>query len=75
VIRERAKKAAGGKKPGASSKGVTVIENVAQTKRLAETALGGPSNLRLLKPERIEEEHTGNTGSGSQVRMFSIQFM
>lgn len=58
MIRERAKKAGG--------KTATVIENVTQTKRLAETALGGgPSTLPLPPPLEDEDKGT-NTGSGSQ---------
>ncbi|CAL8111514.1 unnamed protein product [Orchesella dallaii] len=43
VIHERAKKAAGGGR-GVSG-GATVIENLPQTRKLAETNLSGPSNL------------------------------
>jgi len=65
VIRERAKKAAGGHgKPV----GGTVIENLAQTKRLAETTLGGPSSLPIPKSQTMDDEKCTNTGSGSQVR-------
>jgi hypothetical protein len=42
----------------------SVIENIAQTRRLAETTLG-PS---LVAPSSgMEEERPTNTGSGSQV--------
>lgn len=68
VIRERAKKAVSGghasSKP-ASGVGGTVIENLAQTKRLAETTLGGPSSLPI-PPSQPEDERGTNTGSGSQ---------
>ena len=69
VIRERANKAmansAGGRKP-TSVKGGTVIENLAQTKRLAENALGGPSTLPIPKSNNIEDEKVTNTGTVPQ---------
>lgn len=80
VIRERAKKAAGGthRQPasaggggagagGGVGVGGTVIENLAQTKRLAETTLGGcgPSSLPIPSSQPEDERGT-NTGSGSQ---------
>jgi len=63
VIRERAKKAVATRK--ANTKSSTVIENIAQTKKLAETALGGdPSNVPTpSKSPNLEER----TGSGSPV--------
>ncbi|CAG7716636.1 unnamed protein product, partial [Allacma fusca] len=73
VIRERAKKAVGGggsggggRKPAGNVKGGTVIENLAQTKRLAETTLGGPSSLPTPKSNNVDDEKLTNTGSGSQ---------
>lgn len=77
MIRERAKKAVGTRKSvGSSNKGSTVIENIAQTKRLAETTLGvGPpvtdSSGALVISNRsnaVEDEKLTNTQSGSQVR-------
>jgi hypothetical protein len=64
VIRERAKKACGG-----GNKAATVIENLAHTKRLAETTLGGgvgPSTLPIPPSQPEEDERGTNTGSGSQ---------
>ena len=58
----------GGRKPGGNAKGATVIENLAQTKRLAETALGGPSSIPTPKSNNVDDEKLTNTGSGSQVR-------
>ena len=72
MIRERAKKAVAGstagRKPAGNAKGATVIENLAQTKRLAETALGGPSSILPAKSNNVDDEKLTNTGSGSQVR-------
>ncbi len=68
VIRERAKKAVSGRKCPSNSKGSTIIENLAQTKRLAETALGGSSSLPTPnKSAIVDDEKLTNTGSGSQV--------
>jgi hypothetical protein len=65
ALRNRARKAKAARKPNLSDiKPGSVIENIAQTKRLAETTLGptpvAPSSV-------MEEERPTNTGSGSQV--------
>jgi dopamine D2-like receptor len=65
ALRNRARKAKAARKPNlADIKPGSVIENIAQTRRLAETTLG-PS---LAAPSSgMEEERPTNTGSGSQV--------
>jgi dopamine D2-like receptor len=65
ALRNRARKAKAARKPNlADIKPGSVIENIAQTRRLAETTLG-PS---LVAPSSgMEEERPTNTGSGSQV--------
>ncbi|XP_067011481.2 dopamine D2-like receptor [Anabrus simplex] len=64
ALRNRARKAKAARKPNlAEIKPGSVIENIAQTRRLAETTLGGPT---LLAPSSMEEERPTNTGSGSQ---------
>lgn len=77
VIHERARKAAEGRNRGVSG-GATVIENLAQTKRLAETNLSGPSNAVAVSKKAggltvddvgADDEKCTNTGSGSQVRI------
>ncbi|KDR08065.1 Dopamine D2-like receptor [Zootermopsis nevadensis] len=64
ALRNRARKAKASRKPNLSDiKPGSVIENIAQTQRLAETALG-PT---LVPPSSgMEEERPTNTGSGSQ---------
>jgi hypothetical protein len=65
ALRNRARKAKAARRPNLSDiKPGSVIENIAQTQRLAETALG-PT---LVPPSSgMEEERPTNTGSGSQV--------
>jgi hypothetical protein len=65
ALRNRARKAKAARKPHVPDiKPGSVIENIAQTQRLAETALG-PT---LVAPSSgMEEERPTNTGSGSQV--------
>lgn len=65
ALRNRARKAKAARKPNlADIKPGSVIENIAQTRRLAETTLG-PT---LMAPSSgMEEERPTNTGSGSQV--------
>lgn len=55
-----------------------MIENLAQTKRLAETNLSGPSNAVAVSKKAggltvddvgADDEKCTNTGSGSQVRI------
>ncbi|PSN52577.1 Dopamine D2-like receptor, partial [Blattella germanica] len=64
ALRNRARKARAARKPNiAEIKPGSVIENIAQTRRLAETTLG-PT---LTAPTSgMEEERPTNTGSGSQ---------
>ncbi|XP_033611256.1 dopamine D2-like receptor isoform X2 [Cryptotermes secundus] len=64
ALRNRARKAKAARKPNlADIKPGSVIENIAQTRRLAETTLG-PT---LMAPSSgMEEERPTNTGSGSQ---------
>nr|AFH53996.1 D2-like dopamine receptor [Periplaneta americana] len=64
ALRNRARKAKAARKPNLSDiKPGSVIENIAQTRRLAETTLG-PT---LVAPSSgMEEERPTNTGSGSQ---------
>mgnify|MGYP006989418644 FL=1 len=65
-MRNRARKAKANKKPNARDiLPGSVIENVIQTRRLAETALGEP--LRHGKGIPLEDERPTNTGSGSNV--------
>lgn len=88
MIHERAKKAAGGGSRGGASGGATVIENLAQTKRLAETNLSGPSNMASASKKAgggggeddgeagaLDDEKCTNTGSGSQVNCTLIKIM
>ncbi|XP_047100088.1 dopamine D2-like receptor [Schistocerca piceifrons] len=69
ALRNRARKAKAARRPlPADIKPGSVIENLAQTRRLAETALGPPN---LLGPGGAptttdDEERPTNTGSGSQ---------
>ena len=66
ALRNRARKAKANKKPNARDiLPGSVIENVIQTRRLAETALGEP--LRHGKGIPLEDERPTNTGSGSNV--------
>lgn len=65
ALRTRAKKQRAARKHNISdlTAGGSIIENIAQTKRLAETTMDGSSN----KSSKIvpEEERPTNTGSGS----------
>jgi dopamine D2-like receptor len=65
ALRNRARKAKAARKPNLGDiKPGSVIENIAQTRLLAETTLG-PT---LTAPSSgMEEERPTNTGSGSQV--------
>ncbi|KAK6645321.1 hypothetical protein RUM43_001597 [Polyplax serrata] len=64
ALRNRARKARATKKPNARDiLPGSVIENVIQTRRLAETALGEP--LRSGGGISLEDERPTNTGSGS----------
>ena len=67
ALSNRARKAKAARKPNASDcRTDTVLENLAQTRRLAETALG-TSSLAAPTSSGLEEERPTNTGSGSQV--------
>jgi dopamine D2-like receptor len=72
ALRNRARKAKAARKPNlADIKPGSVIENIAQTRRLAETTLG-PT---LVAPSSgMEEERPTNTGSGSQVFQRDLLF-
>jgi hypothetical protein len=72
ALRNRARKAKAARKPNlADIKPGSVIENIAQTRRLAETTLG-PT---LVAPSSaMEEERPTNTGSGSQVFQGDLVF-
>lgn len=66
ALSKRAKKAKAARKPNLSEmKPGIVIENVAQTRRLAETTLVASS----LVPSSLLDEGPTCTGSGSQVRL------
>ncbi|XP_052124471.1 dopamine D2-like receptor [Frankliniella occidentalis] len=66
ALSNRARKAKAARKPNASDcRTDTVLENLAQTRRLAETALG-TSSLAAPTSSGLEEERPTNTGSGSQ---------
>lgn len=65
ALRKRAKKARAVRKPHLDMKPGVVIENVTQTRQLAETTLG---TSVLLPSSSVLEEGPTNTGSGSQVR-------
>ncbi|KAJ1522994.1 hypothetical protein ONE63_002130 [Megalurothrips usitatus] len=66
ALANRARKAKAARKPNASDcRTDTVLENLAQTRRLAETALG-TSSLAAPTSSGLEEERPTNTGSGSQ---------
>ncbi|KAK6633992.1 hypothetical protein RUM44_004599 [Polyplax serrata] len=68
ALRNRARKARATKKPNARDiLPGSVIENVIQTRRLAETALGEP--LRSGGGISLEDERPTNTGSGSNTIM------
>ncbi|XP_024084448.1 dopamine D2-like receptor isoform X1 [Cimex lectularius] len=64
ALRTRAKKARAARRPEAELKPGIVIENVAQTRRLAETTLVASA---LLPGSSVDEERPTNTGSGSQL--------
>lgn len=69
ALRNRARKAKATKKPNAGDiLPGSVIENVIQTRRLAETALGEP--LRSGGGISLEDERPTNTGSGSNVSFY-----
>nr|XP_018917256.1 PREDICTED: dopamine D2-like receptor isoform X2 [Bemisia tabaci] len=63
ALRKRAKKARAVRKPHLDMKPGVVIENVTQTRQLAETTLG---TSVLLPSSSVLEEGPTNTGSGSQ---------
>ncbi|RXG52276.1 Dopamine D2-like receptor, partial [Armadillidium vulgare] len=67
AIRERAKKQAVKRPKTAEVSATTIIENVAQTKKLAETNLGDSkvSKPLSLEPPRIDEEKPTNNTSNS----------
>jgi len=72
ALSSRARKARAARKPQMSElKSGTVIENLAQTRRLAETALGAASSVAPATSSGLEEERPTNTGSGSQVRQLT----
>jgi dopamine receptor D2 len=64
ALRTRAKKQRAARKHNISdlTAGGSIIENIAQTKRLAETTMDGSSKSSKIVPE---EERPTNTGSGS----------
>ncbi|KAF6204823.1 hypothetical protein GE061_018986 [Apolygus lucorum] len=62
ALRTRAKKQRAARKPESERPGM-VIENVAQTRRLAETTLVASA---LLPGSSVDDERPTNTGSGSQ---------
>lgn len=64
ALRTRAKKQRAARKHNISdlTAGGSIIENIAQTKRLAETTMDGSSKSSKIIPE---EERPTNTGSGS----------
>ncbi|BES93515.1 receptor [Nesidiocoris tenuis] len=64
ALRTRAKKARAARKPESEARPGMVIENVAQTKRLAETTLG--ASTLLPAGSSVDDERPTNTGSGSQ---------
>lgn len=70
ALRNRARKARATRKPnvGEILPG-SVIENVAQTRRLAETTLGEPATTGGGS-SCLEDERPTNTGSGSNVSSF-----
>jgi len=74
ALRTRARKQRAARKPHLSEiKPGSVIENMAQTRRLAETALVGAGVSATLPPPSsasltLEDDKPTNTGSGSQVR-------
>jgi dopamine receptor D2 len=65
ALRTRARKQRAARKHNISdlTAGGSIIENIAQTKRLAETTMDGSSKSSKIVPE---EERPTNTGSGSQ---------
>lgn len=65
ALRTRAKKARAARKPDSELKPGIVIENVAQTRRLAETTL--VASALLPAGSSVDDERPTNTGSGSQV--------
>lgn len=69
ALRNRAKKQKAARKPHIDLKPGIVIENVAQTRRLAETTLVATS---ALVPSSTEDAPT-NTGSGSQVSNTTVE--
>lgn len=66
ALRTRAKKQRAARKHNISdlTAGGSIIENIAQTKRLAETTMDGSSKSSKILPN-CEEERPTNTGSGS----------
>lgn len=64
ALRTRARKQRAARKHNISdlTAGGSIIENIAQTKRLAETTMDGSSKSSKILPE---EERPTNTGSGS----------
>ncbi|XP_073982039.1 dopamine D2-like receptor [Rhodnius prolixus] len=64
ALRTRAKKARAARKPDSELKPGIVIENVAQTRRLAETTL--VASALLPAGSSVDDERPTNTGSGSQ---------
>jgi dopamine receptor D2 len=64
ALRTRAKKQRAARKHNITdlTAGGSIIENIAQTKRLAETTMDGSSKSSKIIPE---EERPTNTGSGS----------
>lgn len=73
ALRVRARKQRAARKPHLGDiKPGSVIENMAQTRRLAETALVGAGVSATLPPPStasltLEDDKPTNTGSGSQV--------
>jgi dopamine receptor D2 len=75
ALRVRARKQRAARKPNLGEiKPGSVIENMAQTRRLAETALVGAGVSAALPPPSsasltLEDDKPTNTGSGSQVKI------
>jgi hypothetical protein len=78
ALRTRARKQRAARRPHVGEiKPGSVIENLAQTRRLAETALVGvgvsadavPPPTCSLQESTLEDDKPTNTGSGSQVKI------